>query len=226
MNHPKLKSTQIPVITIDGPGGSGKGTIGLLLAEKLGWHFLDSGALYRVLALAALNQGVDLGNEQNLEKLALELKVQFKGDIILDGKSVTKLIRSEQCGSVASQIAIFPRVRAVLLEKFREFSVFPGLVADGRDMGTVVFPGAICKIYLEASVEERAERRYRQLKDRGQSVTLGNLLEEIAARDARDKGRVTAPLKPSKDAVVIDTTGLGIEEVFEEVMKVVKQRLY
>lgn len=212
----------IPVITIDGPGGSGKGTVGLLLARKLGWHFLDSGALYRILALEALNQKVPLTDEAALAKLANSMNI----DILLSDQIITDKIRTEACGNAASKIAVFPQVRTVLLERQRSLCRLPGLIADGRDMGTVVFPQAILKVFLEASIEERAKRRYRQLKDAGQDVNLRDLLEEISARDVRDRGRVIAPLKPAEDAVVIDTTGLGIEAVFERVMQVVERRLY
>lgn len=215
-----------PVITIDGPGGSGKGTIGLQLAKTLGWHFLDSGALYRVLALAALNHHLDLGDEYAIVELAKTLDVRFNGEILLEKQNVTDQIRTESCGNVASQIAVFPLVRAALLDKQYAFRQPPGLVADGRDMGTVVFPEAIIKFFLEASAIERAKRRYLQLKDANQDVTLENLLTEIRERDVRDRGRVASPLIPAKDAVVIDTTGLGIKEVFDRVLKEVKQRLY
>jgi len=226
LNNTNNVPTDIPVITIDGPGGSGKGTIGLLLAKKLGWHFLDSGALYRILAFAALQQQIDLTNEPKIAALAEVIDIQFNRDIFLNGQCVTDSIRSENCGDAASKIAVYPAIRTALLDKQRAFCQPPGLVADGRDMGTVVFPRAFVKLFLEASVEERAKRRYFQLKDKEQSVTLQSLLEEIAARDARDKSRVTAPLKPAEDAVVIDTTGLGIEEVFDRVMAEVKSRLY
>lgn len=222
-----LKNTpqreEIPVVTLDGPGGSGKGTIGVLLAQELGWHFLDSGALYRVLALAALQQQISLTDEPALEVLAARLDVHFNGDIVLEGVSVNDTIRTEVIGNTASKIAVYGGVRAALLDRQRAFCKSPGLVADGRDMGTVVFPGANLKLFLEASAAERAKRRYLQLKDKGQSVTLASLLEEIEARDARDKGRVTAPLKPAEDAVVIDTTGLGIDEVFARVKTEVKR---
>ncbi len=218
--------TPIPVITVDGPSGSGKGTIGLRLAKEKGWHFLDSGALYRVLALLASRRGVALTNEKALQQLALNLDVQFEGKVMLEGQAVTQEIRTERCGDMASQIAVFSGVRAALLERQRAFCQFPGLIADGRDMGTVVFPGAVVKIFLEASVEERAKRRYLELMLKGQDVTLENLLQEISARDVRDKGRVISPLIPAIDSVVIDTTGMGIEQVFEQVLEAIKEKHY
>ncbi len=220
------KNPIIPIVTIDGPSGSGKGTIGLLVAKKLGWHFLDSGALYRVLALAALHEGVELSDEAKLEALAGKLNVQFAEDILLEGQRATNLIRTETCGEAASKIAVYPKVRTALLARQRAYFKLPGLVADGRDMGTVVFPEAFVKIFLEASVEERAKRRYFQLKDRGENVTLQGLLVEIAARDVRDRGRVVAPLKPADGAVVIDTTGMGMEAVFDKVMQEIELHLH
>lgn len=218
-----MKST-IPVITIDGPSGSGKGSVGLGVARALGWHFLDSGALYRVLALAGEEAG-ELNNEEALSKLVAKINVTFEDAILLEGRDVTDTIRSEYCGNLASKIASYPLVRTALLPKQRGFLRPPGLVADGRDMGTVVFPKAFCKIFLEASLEERAKRRYLQLKKIGQDVTLQSLLAEVSQRDSRDKQRVFAPLKPAIDAWVLDTTDKGIEEVCAEILKEVKQRL-
>lgn len=213
-----MGSGAVPVITIDGPSGSGKGTLAFKLAEHLGWHLLDSGVLYRVLAFAATEQGIDLYDEAHVAELGEHLAVSFNGGIKLEDKLITDTIRSEQIGDMASRIAAFSSVRSALLDRQRAFRQVPGLVADGRDMGTVVFPDAVAKFFLESSVEERARRRYLQLKELGQNVTLNDLLERIALRDARDKGRVDAPLMPAKDAIVIDTTALGVEEVFEKVL--------
>ncbi len=218
-----------PVITIDGPSGAGKGTITQLVAKKLGWHLLDSGALYRLTALAALKAGVAFDDEDRLCELALSLDVAFMpGDygqpvnVLLNGKDVTSEIRTETCGNNASKIAPLPAVRDALLQRQRDFQQAPGLVADGRDMGTVVFPESAVKVYMTASAEERAERRYRQLKDKGEDVKIAALLNEIQERDARDSGRKTAPLKPAEDAVIVDTTGLGIEEVLGQVLDLIK----
>ncbi|MCQ4258369.1 (d)CMP kinase [Stutzerimonas stutzeri] len=222
---------QVPVITIDGPSGSGKGTVAALLAAKLGWNFLDSGALYRLLAFAARNHGVDLTNEEALKLLAAHLDVQFgasKGgngmQIVLEGEDVTQAIRNEQVGAGASQVAALPVVREALLQRQKAFREPPGLVADGRDMGTVVFPDAPLKIFLTASAEERARRRYLQLKGKGDDVNLASLLDEIRARDERDTGREVAPLKPADDAVHLDSTNLSIEQVLGQILSEVANR--
>ena len=220
-----------PVITIDGPSGSGKGTVAGILAKRLGWNLLDSGALYRLLAFAAGNHGVALDNEALLEKLAAHLDVQFVGAtdgkparIILEGDEVTHAIRSEAVAAGASKVAALPAVRDALLKRQRAFQEFPGLVADGRDMGTVVFPDAPLKVFLTASAEERARRRYLQLKAKGDDVSLSGLLDEIRARDERDTQRAIAPLKPAADAIQLDSTELSIEQVLERIMSEIALR--
>ena len=222
---------QAPVITIAGPSGSGKGTIAGLLARQLGWNLLDSGALYRLLAFAASNHGVDLTNEEAMKVLAAHLDVQFiaaadgKGQsIILEGEEVTDVIRNEQVGAGASQVASLPAVREALLQRQQAFKEMPGLVADGRDMGTVVFPDAPLKVFLTASAEERARRRYLQLKGKGHDVNLASLLDEIRARDERDTQRAVAPLKPAADAILLDSTELSIEDVLERILSEVANR--
>ncbi|ACA86589.1 (d)CMP kinase [Shewanella woodyi] len=213
-------SERAPVVTIDGPSGAGKGTISQLLAERLGWKLLDSGAIYRVLALAAIHHNVELDNEDSLTLLAAHLDVQFitgngsKGiKVVLEGEDVSNDIRSQECSNAASKVAAFPRVREALLRRQRAFSEAPGLIADGRDMGTVVFSKAPVKLYLTASAEERAQRRYNQLQDKGFDVNIDQLLTEIKERDDRDMNRSVAPLVPAEDALVIDTSQIGIEEV-------------
>jgi cytidylate kinase len=223
--------TAAPVITIDGPSGSGKGTIARRLADKLGWHLLDSGALYRVLGLHAQRCGVALDDAAELGELARELPVAFvvnqgqEQSVLLAGDDVSTLIRSETAGSAASRVAAIPAVRAALLDRQRAFRQPPGLVADGRDMGTSIFPDAAVKIFLTASVDERARRRYKQLNEQGADGNLSALLRDIAERDQRDETRAVAPLRPAADAVTVDTTGIGIDAVVEQVSRIVDERL-
>jgi cytidylate kinase len=219
-----------PVITIDGASGTGKGTVSQILAKRLGWRFLDSGVLYRVLALAAQKHQVSFDNEKALQVLAEHLDVQFLTDEAayprtqLEGEDVTDTIRTESVGNAASIIAALPAVRTALLSRQRAFREPPGLVADGRDMGTVIFPDADLKIFLTASPEERALRRYNQLKDKGISVTLGDLIEELRERDRRDSERVIAPLKPAVDAVTIDTDRLTVDQVVERIVYEIERK--
>ncbi len=220
--------SKAPVITIDGPSGVGKGTVSLYLAKRTGWHLLDSGAIYRVLAFAALTNDMPLDDENKLSELARGLNVSFKNstvtdriDVFLKNLDITGQIRAEECGNAASQIARYPQVRQALLTRQREFCRSPGLIADGRDMGTVVFPAAQVKIYLTASPEERLNRRYKQLKEQGFSVNLARLSAEIAGRDNRDQLRKESPLKPATDAVVVDTTNLRIEQVINQIWEIV-----
>jgi len=216
----------IPVVTIDGPSGTGKGTIADLLARRLGWSCLDSGALYRVLGLAAERAGMDLTAGDELARLAAGLQLEFLDRrVLLDGDDVSQAIRTEQAGNAASKVAAHPAVRAELLEWQRNAPRPPGLVADGRDMGSVVFPHALVKIFLTASPEERAERRHKQLKEKGLDDSLPQLARDIAERDERDTKRAVAPLRPADDALVIDTTCVGIDEVLKRVLKAVERRL-
>ena len=222
-----------PVLTIDGPSGSGKGTISRLVAARLGWHYLDSGALYRAVGLAAAWEQVDLSDEAAVAACAARAEIRFQAQadggephVIVNGKDATHQLRMETAGAAASAIAALPAVRAALVELQHGFRRAPGLVADGRDMGTVIFPDAGTKVFLTASAAERAERRYKQLKDKGVSVTLDGLLGEILARDARDASRAVAPLRPADDAVSIDTTGQGIAAVVEQVLALLPASLH
>jgi cytidylate kinase len=215
----KPSPNDTPVITIDGPTASGKGTISRLLAEHLGWQILDSGALYRLLGLKALQQTVSLDDEPALAQLALDLDIRFSGSptdaeiqVFLDNTNVTNEIRTEKSGAAASKVAALPQVRSALLDKQRAFRQPPGLIADGRDMGTVVFPDAQVKIFLTASAQERAKRRYNQLIEKGVSVRLSDLFEEIAERDKRDSNRSAAPLIAAEDAVELDTSEITAEQ--------------
>jgi len=214
----------ISIVTIDGPSGTGKGTIADLLARRLGWHCLDSGALYRVLGLAAQRQGLDPDAVAALASLTSTLRVEFRnGRILLDGEDVSEAIRTETVGDAASRVAVHVAVREQLLAWQREAAQPPGLVADGRDMGTVVFPDAQLKIFLTASAEERAARRYKQLKQKGLDVNLFQFLGEIRERDERDRNRSAAPLKPPPGALVVDTTSLTIVEILILVLAAVKR---
>lgn len=219
----------IPVLAIDGPGGAGKGTISRLAAQRLAWHYLDSGALYRILALAGSIHHIDLNDETRLAKLANSLDIRFGiGDdegVWLDNNDVSDLIRTEQAGAAASTVAALPMVRAALLQRQKAFRQAPGLVADGRDMGTVVFPDATVKVFLTASVEERAQRRYKQLIAKGIDGKLCNLLADIQARDDRDSNRAVAPLRPAVDAVIIDTSQMAIDEVLQTVLNLISLRM-
>ncbi|MBP2837696.1 (d)CMP kinase [Dickeya parazeae] len=219
-----------PVITVDGPGGAGKGTLCKALANALQWNLLDSGAIYRVLALAALHHQVDITSEEALVPIASHLDVQFVPEegqlkVILEGEDVSNEIRTQEVGNTASQAAVFPRVREALLRRQRAFRDAPGLIADGRDMGTVVFPDAPVKIFLDASAEERAKRRMLQLQARGFNVNFERLLSEIKERDDRDRNRSVAPLVPAPDALVLDSTHMTLDEVVKQALAYVRQVL-
>lgn len=213
------------VITIDGPSGSGKGTLAQLVAEDLGWHLLDSGALYRIVGAMCVRREIAFAAVDDVAELAGALEISFaEGRVTVDGLDLTDEIRTEDAGVHASKVAQHPQVRDAVMMLQRSFRSPPGLVADGRDMGTVVFPEAKLKIFLDASPEERAQRRYKQLKNKGLSVSLRGLLEQIKERDARDRGRAVAPLKPAADALVIDSTSMSIDGVFEQVMSEARAR--
>jgi cytidylate kinase len=217
----------VPVLTIDGPSGSGKGTVSRAVANRLGWHFLDSGALYRAAGLAARRRGIPPDAVGDLAALARDLDIRFierpddDPEVRVDGVDVGRELRTEEVGALASAIAAVPAVRAALVDRQRAFRVAPGLVADGRDMGTVIFPDAPFKVFLTASASARAERRHKQLKQKGLDVKLSGLLQEIESRDARDAARIVAPLRPAADAIVIDSTGLPVEAVVGRVLDVV-----
>jgi cytidylate kinase len=217
-------NTNVPIATIDGPSSSGKGTISRIVAARVGWHLLDSGALYRLVALGGIQRGLDPDDVEEHVAVARAMKVEFaaatSGEerVILDGKDVTRRIRTEEAGAGASRVATWPAVRAALLDRQRAFVQPPGLVADGRDMGTVIFPGAQLKVFLTATAEERAQRRHKQLIGKGSAASLAALSREIAERDLRDTTRQVAPLKPAPDAHLLDSTGLSIEAVVEQVI--------
>jgi cytidylate kinase len=216
----------IPVLTIDGPSGAGKGTVSRLAAKKLGWNYLDSGSIYRSLAIALLNASIDLANESEIVKVAQAMTLEFEcGDelaVRLNGEDITQRLGLESTGNVASQIAALPGVRRVLLQKQRDFRQPPGLVADGRDMGTVVFPDAENKVFLTASAAKRAERRYKQLIEKGIDANLANITTEIEERDRRDMERKAAPLVKAVDALYIDSSCMAIESVVEEVLNLIR----
>ena len=214
------------ILTIDGPSGSGKGTIAALIAESLGWNILDSGALYRLSGYSAIKKNIDFRDIEELVKNTLAMSVSFEnGVILLDGDDVSLDIRTEEAGNNASKVAAIPEVRSALLEWQRHYAKAPGLVADGRDMGTVVFPEADVKIFLDASAEERAKRRHKQLIEKGLSANLADLVSEIQERDDRDRNRAVAPLRPADDALVIDSSDMSIDEVKNLVLRTVKQEI-
>ena len=225
-----MTNSTSPVITLDGPSGAGKGTIAHAVACELGFHILDSGSLYRLTALASLQDKIDASDEVAISETARTLDVKFKPhdcglDIILRGEDVTEAIRTEEIGMRASKVAAIPAVRDALLQRQRDFSEAPGLVADGRDMGTTVFPDAPVKVFMTASAEERAERRYKQLKEKGINANIAALVEDLKQRDEQDANRAVSPLKPAEDAVLLDTTSMSIQEVTQKVLDLAALRL-
>jgi CMP/dCMP kinase len=225
-----MSAVSVPVVTIDGPSSSGKGTISRIVASHVGWHLLDSGALYRLVALGGLMRNLDADDVEEHVAVARAMKVQFgsvgagEERVTLNGQDVTGKIRTEQAGAGASRVAAWPAVRAALTDRQRAFAEPPGLVADGRDMGTVIFPGARLKVFLTASPEERAQRRHKQLIEKGSAASLAALSREIAERDLRDSTRQVAPLKPAPDAQLLDSTGLSIDAVVERVLSLGRER--
>ena len=222
-------TNNIPVIAVDGPSGVGKGTLCQALANHLNWHLLDSGAIYRVLALSALQQNIALDDTKQLATLALSMPLTFDSNsdnvkVLLDGVDVSREIRTEETGGAASKVASINEVRVALLQRQRDFRQLPGLVADGRDMGTVVFTDAPVKIFLDASAQSRAERRMKQLQDKKIHAKFGEILQEITARDERDRNRAVAPLKPAVDALIIDTTSLSIQDVFNQSIMYINEK--
>jgi cytidylate kinase len=219
-------SVNFPVIAVDGPTASGKGTVASRVATVLGWHFLDSGSIYRLVALQALRSGVAFDDAEGLVAIANALDVRFEGEeVVLDGEDVKDRLRHEEVGNGASRLAALPVVRVALLERQKSFRQAPGLVADGRDMGTVVFPDAFLKIFLTASVAARAERRYKQLIGKGLSANLESLVLDLKERDDRDTNRAVAPLKPSADAVLLDTTALSADDAVKFILNLARQRM-
>jgi cytidylate kinase len=221
----------IPAITIDGPSGVGKGTIAHRVAKQLGWHLLDSGAIYRAIGWALLHYNVDINDESELKHLLKQVQITIEDPklgqspkIICDGHEITDAIRQEACGNIASQVSALPVVRQAVLQYQRDFRRLPGLVADGRDMGTVVFPDATVKFFFDANPLERARRRYQQLQDQGINVSLRDIQADLVARDQRDKERAISPTKPAVDAIIIDTTHLDIDEVFSLILQQIKQK--
>lgn len=222
-----MNNAQFRIITIDGPSGSGKGTLSLMLARHLGYNLLDSGALYRLVALAAMKRQIELDNEKQIAAIADKLNVEFKVDgdtivVLLDNEDVTSSIRQEVVGMGASRVAAHPQVRSALLDRQRAFAGYRGLVADGRDMGTSVFPDASTKIFLTASAEARAERRFKQLQAKGELVDMASLIADIRERDERDSKRAVSPLVPAADATIIDSTNMSIPDVFGKMLELVR----